>query len=390
VSWNLKRVAAICVFYVIIVTCTLTDVSSASTTQTLGTWASQAQMSTPRYALAVVALNGKIYATGGISNTQIESSSANERYDPQTDRWTIMAQLPIPSSYCAAVACKGKIYVLGGVTQNGSQSVNLVTNQVFDPLTNSWTKMASIPGYAWPGCSATEVQGKIYLIGGGDERNLVEVYDPATDSWATKASCPEMLSWHAAAALDNKIYVLASVWPAANSNASISPKTLIYDVTSNAWSYGAPFHIIVQDAAVVVANASGAPAIYLIGGQPLQVNSPGGIRLASSYVQIYFPGRNCWVAGENTPTEHARHGAAVINDEIYVIGGYHSTTFATIIAPALLGIKVTNPSTGGAQGIWGPPRPTQSVVGVPEATNQAYTFQDNPMFIRLLQRHHMC
>jgi len=384
------RVAAICVVCVIIVTCTLTVASSASTAQTVGKWEGEAQMSTPRYALAVVALNGEIYSIGGISNTQIVSSSANERYDPQTDRWTTMAQLPIPSSYCAAVACKGKIYVLGGVTQNGSQSVNLVANQVFDPSTNSWTKMASIPGFPWTGCSATEVQGKIYLIGGGGGRNLVEMYDPATNSWVARSSCPEMLSWHAAAALDDKIYVLASVWPSANSKGNISPKTLIYDVTSNAWTYGAPFNIVVQDAAVVAADADGAPAIYLIGGQPLQVNSPGDIRLASSCVQIYFPGGNYWVAGENTPTEHARDGAAVVNDEIYVIGGYHSTTFATIIAPALLGIKVTNPSTGAAQGIWGPPRPTQSVVGVPEATNQAYTFQENPMFIRLLEKHHMC
>lgn len=369
--------------------CTLTVASSAMA-QTLGTWEDQTQMPTPRYALAVVALNGKIYAIGGVSNTQIESSSANERYDPQTNRWTIMAQLPTPSSYCATVACKGKIYILGGLTQNGSESTNLVTNQVFDPLTNSWTQMAPIPGYTWIGCSATEVQGKIYLLGGGDGRNLVEVYDPATNSWAARASCPEKLSWHAAAALGNKIYVLASVWPTANSKSSISPKTLIYDVTSNAWSYGSPFHFLVQDAAVVAANASGVPAIYLIGGQPLQVKTPGDIPLASRYVQIYFPGGNYWVAGENTPTEHARQGAAVVDDKIYVIGGYHSTTLTTIMAPALLGIKVTDPSTGGAQGIWGPPRPTQSVVGVPETTNQAYTFQENPIFIRLLQRYHMC
>ncbi len=43
-----------------------------------------------------------------------------------------------------------------------------VTNEEYDPVTNSWTDRASLPVARW-GVEAAEVGGRIYVIGGTRE-----------------------------------------------------------------------------------------------------------------------------------------------------------------------------------------------------------------------------
>lgn len=66
----------------------LLALASMSGAQT-GVWTRKADMPTARYGLSTSVADGKIYAIGGVTDSD-ESSyvSTVEMYDPATDRWT--------------------------------------------------------------------------------------------------------------------------------------------------------------------------------------------------------------------------------------------------------------------------------------------------------------
>ncbi len=63
-------------------------------------------------------------------------------------------------------------------------------------------------------CGSSEIDGKIYVIGGWDSWRdqsplaTVEVYDPVTDTWEQKADMPTARGALATAVLDDKIYAI--------------------------------------------------------------------------------------------------------------------------------------------------------------------------------------
>jgi GH43 family beta-xylosidase len=77
-------------------------------------WVPKTPMSQTRFSLGVVAVDDKIYAIGGF--TQSGYLGTNEQYDPATDTWTTLASMPTPRNEFAIAACQGKIYCIGGMT----------------------------------------------------------------------------------------------------------------------------------------------------------------------------------------------------------------------------------------------------------------------------------
>jgi N-acetylneuraminic acid mutarotase len=140
--------------------------------------------------------------------------------------WTSKAPLSIARSGLGVVAVNGKIYAIGGVPTGGGQPsspgsavyagstpVGEITgaNEEYDPATNTWTNKSAMPTpravFAIAVC-----QNKIYCIGGkivGDYTGVVEVYDTATDTWETKTSMPTPRAFLQANVVNNKIYVIA-------------------------------------------------------------------------------------------------------------------------------------------------------------------------------------
>ena len=82
-------------------------------------------------------------------------------------------------------AMGGKIYVTGGVTDSATDSVC-----EYDPQADAWTELAGMRALRMSHASAA-LGGKLYVFGGHGERgdlDTVEVYDPASDSWVQGSS----------------------------------------------------------------------------------------------------------------------------------------------------------------------------------------------------------
>ena len=119
------------------------------------------------------------------------------RYNPVTDRWVALAP-PFPratgnDSEVATLAggvIGGKFYVMGGDFRNHGRL------SVYDPATNQWTPKTPLE-LARSGVATAVLGDKLYVMGGRRWRNGLEellditiVYDPVTNLWTRRASLP--------------------------------------------------------------------------------------------------------------------------------------------------------------------------------------------------------
>jgi N-acetylneuraminic acid mutarotase len=88
----------------------------------------------------------------------------NEVYDPITDSWSILEPMPSERGDLASSAINDTIYVFGGEQPSGTFD----NNEDYDIVTNEWTLGSSMPT-ARHGLAAVAIDDKIFVIGGGPE-----------------------------------------------------------------------------------------------------------------------------------------------------------------------------------------------------------------------------
>lgn len=168
-------------------------------------WTGVAQMPTPRGRLAVVALDGLVYAIGG--DTANGVSDAVEIYDPATNTWRYGAAKPTAAANIAAVAVGGKIYVPGGF---GTARAALATLEVYDSGSDLWTNATPLPEPLFAYALAA-VGERIYLFGGSNGVRYLAttyIYDTVTGEWSRGTPLAAPRAFLAASAIDDVIYVV--------------------------------------------------------------------------------------------------------------------------------------------------------------------------------------
>jgi len=153
-------------------------------------WTQLAGMMEPRSSHGCVALDGKLYAVGGLGAPSQAHDTA-EVYDPQADGWQPLAKMSTARCGLGLAAVGGKVYAIGGWT--GSSTLKSV--EAYDPQLGSWALVASMSVKRCDHASVV-LDGKIYAMGGqaaGGSLGTVEAYDPQADSWQQVASMPRGL-----------------------------------------------------------------------------------------------------------------------------------------------------------------------------------------------------
>jgi len=288
-------------------------------------WVSVAPMPTSRNGLAAAAVNGKIYAIGGLAAGLAASFTrvnAVEVYDPNSNSWSTAASMPTARDSLATAVVNGKIYAIGGF-DNGGQSVNTV--EVYDPISNSWTTssvtggtpgpVAPMPTARW-GLAAAAVNGQIYAIGGvdngGQSVNTVEVYDPISNSWnppnplGTPASMTTVRAGLAVAVVNGKIYAIGGI----GTGGIILNTVEVYDPSTNSWSTAASMPTARWFLAAAAVNGK----LYAIGGG----NSAS---IPFNTVEVYDPSANSWSTVASMPTARTELAATDASGSIYAVGG---------------------------------------------------------------------
>jgi N-acetylneuraminic acid mutarotase len=206
-------------------------------------WAVEALMPVPISAAGgATGADGRVYIFGGLSASN-NALPTTQVYNPTTNSWTQVANMPVPRSGLAgALGSDGRLYAIGGLLPSGSV-VNTV--DAYDPTTNTWTAVASMPTPRAYAAAAAGNDGRIYVFGGQPNGssatatvsalNIVEAYNPSTNTWSTVASMPTAQEAEGAAlGSDGRIYVVGGK---SDSTATTQLNTVqAYNPTANTWA----------------------------------------------------------------------------------------------------------------------------------------------------------
>jgi len=169
--------------------------------------------------------------------------ATNDVYDPATNKWESRNPMSVARNHAFSGVVNGKIYVIGGRTGQGFILSATNTNVVeeYDPVSNMW----SIPKERMPtarsgGASGTDGR-RIYVAGGevtttslvGAYR-AVEAYDPATNSWTSLPSMPMPRHGVAGAVIGNRFHLVSGMIQSAGAltflDPTLSTHTAMHDI----------------------------------------------------------------------------------------------------------------------------------------------------------------
>jgi N-acetylneuraminic acid mutarotase len=195
---------------------------------------------------AAEVVGGKLVLVGGLGGG---SEGQVQIYDPASNSWTLGAPMPWSAGSLCTAAIDGKIYAAGGITTGGFTVGNCA---VYDPLTNAWSARAPMPDGGRNHAAVGTDGARLFVFGGRRGGNFVAngydsvmIYDPPSDSWnwtgssgSTLARLPEARGGMGKAVyLRGEFYVFGGETlddPDANAN-GVYDRVDVYDPVANAW-----------------------------------------------------------------------------------------------------------------------------------------------------------
>ena len=225
--------------------------------------------------------------------------------------WTKKTDVPTARWGASASVVDGNIYTIGG---GKGRATALWTVEEYDPQTDSWTEKRDMPT-ARLQLSTSTVNGRIYAIGGWTNSPVsnVEEYDPGTDTWIKKSSMPTARYALSTSVVDGRIYAIGGIIgePPVDKVASTVEE---YDPLTDTWTD--------KSNMLIAKYAHGASVvgdgIYIIGGGELE----GQVEIPLRSVERYDPMTDTWINVADLPEARwVQTSAVALNGKIYAIGG---------------------------------------------------------------------
>lgn len=322
-----------------------------------GDWQQISELPTWRRGMAAAAVKGKIYLTGGFDHHKnlgggAPALSTVDVYDTRTNTWQKAASMPTARISARAVVFSTDIYVFGGTEKIRGEYTKIV--EMYDTRTDTWVRKRDMPTLR-KGFVTAVVDGKIYIIGGSiqnkklgkrEATGIVEVYDPLINKWEKRADMPTEREWAKAEVVDGKVYVLGGELSFAGPlDARLVNAIEAYNPKTNTWRKrpNIPMPKCWFETAVVDNE------IWTIGGY----DPNNGFRHIDA-VDVYNPTVNRWRKAQSLTTPKSTT-AAVVNGTIYLLGGWldsRNSIFSPIVEAYDTGFLAVDPK-GKLPGRWG-------------------------------------
>jgi PGAP1-like protein/Kelch motif/CARDB/Bacterial Ig domain len=265
-------------------------------------WTRKADISFASSASAAAAVGGKLYF---IYYEQIY------QYDPLANTWAREADAPsVVVNDGGATVVGNLIYAAGNATDGNIR--------IYNPSANSWSTGAAMPSPQQGVRLAAAANGMVYAIGGDiapdSGGTKTRMYNPGANAWTMMADIPTARSHPAVAAVGTKIYVIGGY----NQQQSMD----VYDTVGNTWTTKA-----YPIAANIPPSFGGFAAvannkIYFVPG--MQVGGlVGEVAPESHEIWEYDPATGAWTRMLLSQFEHVFGCGVAIGSKLYVLGGYN-------------------------------------------------------------------
>ncbi|HEV8422328.1 MAG TPA: kelch repeat-containing protein [Chthoniobacterales bacterium] len=207
----------------------------------------------------------------------------------------------------------------GRVLVEGGDDSALISAELFDPTTGTWTLTGSTnSGRQWH--SATLLNDGTVLVAGGNYNGFfstptAELFDPSAETWTTVGSLKEARASHTATLLPNgKVLVAAGRYDGYGPFPLDSAE--LYDSATGTWtSTGHLTTFRENHAAALLANGK----VLVVGGDDYYTSNSVGV-LASA--ELYDPSSGIWTATGSLATARGGHTATLLpNGKVLVVGG---------------------------------------------------------------------
>ena len=242
--------------------------------------------------------------------------------DELTRKWNNEKPFSDFGSGFQAVCYEKKLYVIGGRKKRCWQPVKSV--HVFSISNNKLTQGPSLNMDRSDMTSCFHDSSRsIFVIGGNCfNRNYLETIErlvlndegEAVGEWEMITPMPVEATGSAAAALGDCLYVCGGT-----NKSGRMDLVQIFNVPTGTWKLGSPMkNRRYGHSATTVGNK-----VYVMGGSLTKFMSS-----LSGSCEVYDPALNVWSSISSMPIPKYCFGAAVLNDQIYIVGGYGDSTKA--------------------------------------------------------------
>lgn len=334
--------------------------AQAATPGVVGSWTSGANLPASMGGEAAATYNGYLYVIGGSDGGTYSWAvySAKVNNDGSITPWaTETNHLPTVVTSASAVAYNGYLYVMGGYSGSIHTSVYYAKLNN-DGSVGSWNTSANPLTQGLQEANAYAYNGKLYISAGrdGSGNSYKQTYyatlnssDGSVDTWTTSPQLlPNNITAAASAVHNGYVYIMGGYKLGVLSD--IYYTKINTDGTINAWS---------------TASNSLPQSMYQMGAVVVNDNlyAIGGYGSSSALDTVYYAPLNSdgsvgsWKTNAVTlPTATYMHQTVTYNNYIYVLGGNtgsytNATRYAYVTPPASVSTanSVTAPDTGAGE-----------------------------------------
>lgn len=182
------------------------------------TWGTIAPLPAAITAGGIACINNVLYFYGGLNAGRATDSAKTWAFDLNNPSagWVQKANMPDPRNHIGYTSVNGIAYAIGGIRLLDESTNNDASVDAYDPVTNTWTAVASLP-FVWShfNDSTISVDGKIVIVGGqtnggydGTYLPNIEEYDPSTNAWTALTPLPEERQAAVAVWVDDELVVI--------------------------------------------------------------------------------------------------------------------------------------------------------------------------------------
>ncbi|XP_053752756.1 kelch repeat and BTB domain-containing protein 12 isoform X2 [Panthera pardus] len=291
--------------------------------------------------------------SSGIRSRHRNYGEASFCYDPASRKTYFISSPKYGEglgTVCAGVVTENNTIIVAGEASASKlarqKNKNVEIYRYHDRGNQFWEKLCTAEFrelYAL-GCVCND----LYVIGGQMKvknqyliTNCVDKYSIERDSWRRVSPLPLQLACHAVVTVNNKLYVIGGWTPQMDlpdeEPDRLSNRLLQYDPSQDQWTERAPMKFSKYRFSTAVVNSE----IYVLGGIGCVGRDKGQVRKCLDVVEIYNPDGDFWREGPPMPSpllslRTNSTNAGAVDGKLYVCGGFHGAARG----PALKGERL--------------------------------------------------